>query len=118
MMSIEAREAVVALGPWSDDVFRPLGYNIPLAVKRGYHMHYGVRGNATLSRPIRDADGGFSLAPMSKGIRLTTGVEFADRDAPASPVQLARDEPFGSRIISARRTPGARTLDGQAALSS
>ena len=27
--SIEAREVVVALGPWSDDVFRPLGYQTP-----------------------------------------------------------------------------------------
>jgi D-amino-acid dehydrogenase len=34
---ITAGEAVVALGPWSDDVFRPLGYDISLAVKRGYH---------------------------------------------------------------------------------
>ena len=34
-----AREAVVALGPWSDLVFRPLGYSIPLNVKRGYHLH-------------------------------------------------------------------------------
>jgi len=73
---------VVALGPWSDDVFRPLGYQIPLAVKRGYHMHYGVKGNATLGHSVRDADGGFTLAPMRKGVRLTTGVEFADRDAP------------------------------------
>src|SRR6266851_5078462 len=73
--SIEAREAVVALGPWSDDVFRPLGYYIPLAVKRGYHMHYGVQGNATLAHSVRDVDGGVSLAPMSKGIHLTTGVE-------------------------------------------
>src|SRR5579859_2346614 len=30
-----AREVVVALGPWSDLVFRPLGYSIPLGVKRG-----------------------------------------------------------------------------------
>jgi D-amino-acid dehydrogenase len=97
--SIEAREAVVALGPWSDDVFRPLGYDIPLAVKRGYHMHYGVQGNATLAHSVRDADGGFSLAPMSKGIRLTTGVEFADRDAPPSPVQLARDEPLARELF-------------------
>ena len=97
--SIATREAVVALGPWSDDIFRPLGYKIPLAVKRGYHMHYGVRGNATLGRPVRDADGGFSLAPMSKGIRLTTGVEFSDRDAPASPVQLARDEPLARELL-------------------
>jgi D-amino-acid dehydrogenase len=97
--SIEAREVVVALGPWSDDVFRPLGYRIPLAVKRGYHMHYGVEGNATLSHSVRDADGGFAMAPMRKGIRLTTGVEFADRDAPPSPVQLARDEPLARELF-------------------
>jgi D-amino-acid dehydrogenase len=96
---IEAREAVVALGPWSDEVFRPLGYDIPLAVKRGYHMHYGVHGNAMLSHPVRDADGGFALAPMSQGVRLTTGVEFADRDAPPSPIQLARDEPLARELF-------------------
>jgi D-amino-acid dehydrogenase len=97
--SVEAREVVVALGPWSDEVFRPLGYQIPLAVKRGYHMHYGVEGNATLGHSVRDADGGFALAPMRKGIRLTTGVEFADRDAPPSPVQLARDEPLARELF-------------------
>lgn len=106
MGPIDAREAVIALGPWSDDVFRPLGYDIPLAVKRGYHMHYGVRGNATLTHPIRDADGGYALAPMSKGIRLTTGVEFADRDAPPSPVQLSRDEPLARKLF-----PLAERLD-------
>jgi D-amino-acid dehydrogenase len=103
---IEAREAVVALGPWSDDVFRPLGYDIPLAVKRGYHMHYGVQGDAVLGHAVRDAVGGFALAPMSKGIRLTTGVEFADRDAPASPVQLVRDEPLARELF-----PLAKRLD-------
>ena len=97
--TIEAKEVVLALGPWSDDVFRPLGYDIPLAVKRGYHMHYGVRGNAALSHPVRDADGGYALAPMSKGVRLTTGVEFAERDVPASPVQLFRDEPLARELF-------------------
>jgi D-amino-acid dehydrogenase len=102
---VEAREVVVALGPWSDDVFLPLGYDIPLAVKRGYHMHYGVTGNATLGHPLHDGDGGYMLVPMTKGIRLTTGVEFANRDAPPTPVQLARDEtlarglfPLGERL--------------------
>ena len=32
--------------------FRPLGYDIPLAVKRGYHMHYGVKGNAILGHSV------------------------------------------------------------------
>lgn len=88
-----AREAVVALGPWSDLVFRPLGYAIPLAVKRGYHLHLAARGNAVLHHPVLDADQGFVLAPMNRGIRLTTGVEFARRDAPPTPVQLQRALP-------------------------
>jgi D-amino-acid dehydrogenase len=103
---IEAREAVIALGPWSDEVFRPLGYDIPLAVKRGYHMHYAAKGNATLGHSLHDGDGGFALVPMSRGIRLTTGVEFADRDAPPSPVQLARAEPFARDLF-----PLAERLD-------
>ena len=32
------------------------------------------------------------LAPMKRGLRLTTGAEFAALDAPATPVQLAQAE--------------------------
>ncbi len=88
-----AREVVVALGPWSDEIFRPLGYDIPLGIKRGYHLHFRAKGNAVLNRPVLDVDGGFLLAPMSHGIRLTTGAEFARRDAPPSPVQIERATP-------------------------
>ena len=88
-----AREVVVALGPWSDLVFRPLGYAIPLGVKRGYHLHLAARGNAVLNHPVLDADRGFVLAPMNRGIRLTTGVEFARRDAPPTPIQVDRALP-------------------------
>jgi len=96
---LAARQVVVALGPWSVDVLAPLGYRIPLAVKRGYHMHYAPAGNAVLERPVLDADTGFVLAPMTRGIRLTTGVEFADRDAPASPIQLERCEPLARELF-------------------
>jgi D-amino-acid dehydrogenase len=88
-----AREVVVALGPWSDLVFRPLGYSIPLGVKRGYHLHLAPRGNAVLHHPVLDSDLGYLLAPMNRGIRLTTGVEFARRDAPPTPIQLQRALP-------------------------
>ena len=114
---VEAREVVVALGPWSDDVFLPLGYDIPLAVKRGYHMHYGVTGNATLGHPLHDGDGGYMLVPMTKGIRLTTGVEFAERDAPPTRCNwLAMNS--RPRIVSARGTVGAGAVDGKAPLPS
>jgi len=96
---ISAASAVVALGPWSDDVLRPLGFNFPLGVKRGYHMHFKAEGNATLNRPLIDIQYGFALTPMVKGIRLTTGAEFALRDAPPTPVQLARAEPLAREIF-------------------
>ncbi len=96
---LAARDVVVALGPWSDAVFGPLGYRIPLGIKRGYHRHYRARGNAVLNRPVLDVAGGFLLAPMARGIRLTTGAEFARRDAPPTPVQLARAEPKAHRLF-------------------
>ena len=96
---LEAREAVVALGPWSDDITKAQGLKIPLGWKRGYHMHYRAEGNATLARPVIDAEYGFSLTQMSHGIRLTTGAEFARRDAPKTPVQLNAVEPFAREVF-------------------
>ncbi len=94
-----ARDFVVALGPWSDIVYRPLGYEFPLAVKRGYHMHYEVQNGAELRHPVLDADIGYVLAPMSRGVRLTTGAEFARRDAPPTPIQLDRCEPIAKKLF-------------------
>jgi D-amino-acid dehydrogenase len=102
---VEAPETVVALGPWSDEVTRAQGMKVPLFWKRGYHMHYGAEGNAVLHRPVIDAEVGYCITPMMKGIRLTTGAEFAMRDAPKTPVQLDRVEsrarqifPLGARV--------------------
>ncbi|MFO1148516.1 MAG: FAD-dependent oxidoreductase [Alsobacter sp.] len=96
---LHAREIVVAMGPWSDLVTRALGYDFPLAVKRGYHMHFKPAGNAVLNHTVLDADNGYVLAPMARGIRLTTGAEFADRDAAPTPVQLARTEPHARKLF-------------------
>jgi D-amino-acid dehydrogenase len=96
---IEAGAAVVAMGPWSDDVFAKFGYALPLGVKRGYHMHFRAQGNASLARPVLDAERGYALAPMAAGIRLTTGSEFALRDAPPTPVQLDRVEPAARELF-------------------
>ncbi len=96
---VTARDAVLALGPWADDVFKPLGYKLPFFVKRGYHMHYEAKGNAYLNHPTLDADGGYMMAPMEQGIRVTTGAEFALRDAPPTPVQLERVEPWAKSFF-------------------
>src|SRR5712675_1792709 len=60
-----AREVVVALGPWSDLVFGPLGYSIPLGIKRGYHLHLAPRDAPPtpiqLRRALPQAHGLFPL---------------------------------------------------------
>ncbi|GAU84039.1 FAD-binding oxidoreductase [Bosea sp. BIWAKO-01] len=94
-----AHDAVIALGPWADVLTNRLGYRLPLAVKRGYHMHYKPLGNAVLNHPVLDTERGYFLAPMVKGIRLTTGAEFALRDSPKTPVQLARAEPIAKTLF-------------------
>jgi len=100
--------AVVALGPWADVLTRALGYNLPLAVKRGYHMHYRAAGAAKLNLPMLDTERGYFLAPMRRGIRLTTGAEFARRDAIRTPVQLGRAEPIARDLF-----PLAERLDNE-----
>jgi D-amino-acid dehydrogenase len=96
---LDADAAVVALGPWSSDLLAPLGISLPLAVKRGYHRHFRARGNAGLNRPVVDAELGYCVAPMEQGLRLTTGAEFADRDAPPTPVQLERLTPAARALF-------------------
>ncbi len=96
---VDGEQAVIALGPFAPDVLIPLGIKLPLAVKRGYHLHFQARGNAGLSRPVVDTEIGYCLAPMEQGIRLTTGVEFAPRDAPPTPVQFARLMPAARSLF-------------------
>jgi D-amino-acid dehydrogenase len=62
-------------------------------------MHYRMRGNATLNRPILDTESRFLLAPMRAGVRLTTGAEFAANDAPPTPIQLERAEPVARSLL-------------------
>ena len=49
--------------------------------------------------PVLDADNGYVLAPMTRGIRLTTGAEFARRDTPPTPVQIEQTEPIARKLF-------------------
>lgn len=98
-------QVVVALGPWSPDALAPLGLRVPMAFERGYHMHYGWRGEAALTRPVYDTTAACVMSPMLDGLRLTTGVELTARDAPDNMSQLDAAEravrsvlPLGDRL--------------------
>jgi D-amino-acid dehydrogenase len=106
--TIAAASAVVALGPWSGQVSSRLGYRLPLAAKRGYHMHYASQPGTHLNHPVLDVESSFLLAPMAKGIRLTTGAEIARHDAPKTPNQLAAVEPVARKLF-----PLAERLDAE-----
>lgn len=94
-----AREAVMALGPWAAEATRKLGYRLPLFIKRGYHREYAETAGGTLNHPVLDAENGFLLAPMLRGIRLTTGAEFADHDAPGNPLQIEGTEDAARHLV-------------------
>ncbi len=96
---ISARHVVVALGPWSADLLRPLGYRVPLAFERGYHQEFKPNPARSLQRPIHDADGSFLMTPMEQGIRITTGVELTGRDAPSSFAQLDSVVPAARGVV-------------------
>jgi len=102
---LAARDVVIALGPWSDELARRFGLRLPFFVKRGYHMHYEAKGNAGLTRPVLDLERGYLVTPMARGLRLTTGAEFARRDDPPSPAHLERVEPYARELfpIGARK---------------
>jgi D-amino-acid dehydrogenase len=93
----EAAQAVLALGPWSHALVRRLGYRMPLFIKRGYHQHYTAPHS--LNQPLLDAEAGYVLAPMARGLRLTTGAQFARLDAAPHPVQVARAEALARGLM-------------------
>jgi D-amino-acid dehydrogenase len=97
--AISARHVVVALGPWSADLLRPLGYRVPLAFERGYHQEFKPNPARSLQRPIHDAEGSFIMTPMEQGIRVTSGVELTARDAPSSFAQLDQVVPAARSVV-------------------
>jgi D-amino-acid dehydrogenase len=96
---LDAGQVVVALGPFAPELLGRFGIKLPLGIKRGYHRHYRPAGNAALARPVLDVETGYCLAPMEQGIRLTTGAEFAARDAAPTPVQLDRVLPTAKKLF-------------------
>jgi len=112
--SFAADKVVIALGPWSKDFLARFGFHVPMGYERGYHMHYsgsdggeGADEVTGLSRPIYDVSAGYVLAPMRGGLRLCTGVELADIDAPKSFAQLELAEASARQAV----TLGERRLD-------
>ncbi|WP_201624195.1 NAD(P)/FAD-dependent oxidoreductase [Psychrobacter immobilis] len=83
-----SNKLVIAAGPWSNDLIKPLGYDLPLFPMRGYHQHFKVNEKNTIHHSMFDMDKGFVMGPMQQGIRITTGAEMTTMNAPKNFGQL------------------------------
>lgn len=90
-------QVVVALGPWSGALLKPLGYRVPMVRKRGYHRHYA--GEHGLRRPMLLADHSVVLSPMLNGLRIATGAELSAAAPRTDPRQLARGEAVARSLL-------------------
>lgn len=105
---INADHVVVALGPWSRDFLRQhFGLRLPMGFERGQHRHFHAREGTGLNRPVYDTAGGYVLAPMAQGLRLTTGVELNAQHAPPNKAPLEGAE----RAAREAMPLGERTAD-------
>ena len=86
--TLEGDGVVLAAGAWTAEIAGWLGYDLPLGWERGYHLHLAPADGPQLKRAVNDMDGGFVIAPMQQGVRITSGVELTDRDAPPDHTQI------------------------------
>ncbi len=80
---IHARRVLVSAGARSHELLRPLGYAVPLASGRGYHLMLAP-SEPRLHRPIIFFEPHFGATPLRSGLRLAGTIEFAAIDAPAN----------------------------------
>lgn len=89
---LDAARVVVALGPWSPDLLRPLGLRVPMLFKRGYHRNFATLPRARLHHPVHVPGSGHLVVPMAMGLRVLTGVELAPRGSPPDLRQIRAAE--------------------------
>ena len=99
-VSIAAGYVVVAAGAWSKELARQVGDRVYLDTERGYHLNLDPGEAGELRHPTVFADrGGFVLAPMQDGIRLTSGVELAGLHAPPDFSRIRRLVPKAQAML-------------------
>lgn len=73
---VGAPVVVLALGAGVSPVLARFGLSMPLAACRTYHRHFRAVSGVSLTRPVTDLEGGFTLTPMERGLRLVGGTEL------------------------------------------
>jgi D-amino-acid dehydrogenase len=72
---------VIAAGAWSRTLMKRLGVRVPIVAERGYNITIADH-DVNLRIPVVAGDRHVSIVAMDGAIRMTTGAEFAEIDAP------------------------------------
>jgi glycine/D-amino acid oxidase-like deaminating enzyme len=94
---------IIAAGIWSKPLAQQIGETVPLEAERGYHLMLRDPPQS-LTRPVSVASPGYTLAPMVDGLRLASGVEFADVDAPADMRRIGRMAHHAKTVVTGLQT--------------
>ena len=78
--SYEADKVVIAAGAWSPWLAAQLGVRLLVVPERGYHAML-PRSGVGLKTAVHYGDRLISMTPMTGGLRVSSGAEFADVDA-------------------------------------
>lgn len=71
-----AGHVVLAAGAWSVKLLEPLGFRVPMAGERGYHLEFTQPG-ITLNNSVMDPQTKFIVSSMQDGVRAAGTSEFA-----------------------------------------
>jgi glycine/D-amino acid oxidase-like deaminating enzyme len=80
--AIPCAGVLVCAGADSARLIEPLGYRIPLARERGYHVELDKRGADDIRLPVTFVERGFVCTPMRSVIRLAGTVELGGAREP------------------------------------
>lgn len=92
-----SREMIVCAGAWSGKLLKTLGYQLPLANQRGFHVQF-PEPNITLQRVVVLTDRKVFVTPMTAGLRAAGTVEITKLD---SPVDMRRADALVGHVQQA-----------------
>jgi len=91
---------VLAAGPWSARLARPLGLRLPVVPVKGYALTAPMRGNANAPCVgITDQARRIVFAPLGKRLRVVSTAEFAGFNAALNPRRIALMEAAARELL-------------------
>jgi len=108
----DVENILVAAGPWSAQLLKPLGISVPLEAERGYHVEFPDPG-LELSNSVMDADMGSVASTMEGGLRFAGTAEFMGLDKKPTQQRIQMMAAQVKLLVPNIRTQGMKSWMGQ-----